>query len=532
MNRSLITLILLLIATALFSSAPVSASTEHEAQQIQAIIDQAQNRLWLGIYNKGGNRAFEEGLELVETASGMHQQAQLTPEQKNELSSQIFALEQELELLIELYGERFYGIFPLARLMITSSQIDGGLAITEQLHAPPDTAAVEIATQNFAKQISHIDSPHIVIKSLPENRLLENLAHEVLAREGGLLPQNRSALIRALGTRQLDAFEQGLIDPQMRTAMMQAFNGESLIVLTITRSSPANDDLVKYALSGDVYLRGKAIQGGPDDARPITRAVNSMAFGAMLDRRDQFWPIIVMQLLLFALALLWAARVTWSTEKALFSKLVVGTACFVFGRVFMLVCVILLRRIAPEASAMMSAAWWWPALVGILAVLGGGLVAWIGQARLNEIIPGARGARAVGSIFALVALGATSYFVEPMLLLEESCGYAVLIPFTIASIGIAVIFGFAARTGPPIPHYFSVGPLILAPLAGVFLLQASAPALWGVVGATAILSVIAALRHRYTVAHGIEEPEPTPEAAAEADQQRLVKFSKTIKEKL
>jgi hypothetical protein len=170
--------------------------------------------------------------------------------------------------------------------------------------------------------------------------------------------------------------------------------------------------------------------------------------------------------------------------------------------------------------------------VGLLAVLGGGLAAWVGQAQLTDIVPGARGARAVGSIFALVAIGTSSYFVTPLLLLEKQRGFTSLIPFVLASVTLAILFGFAARTGPPVPHYFAVGPLALAPLLGMCLFRVSPQPLWLMAGLSGILGLAAWVRHRYAVAHGTEEPEPTAEEAAQADHQMLDKLSKKFKKKV
>ena len=114
----------------------------------------------------------------------------------------------------------------------------------------------------------------------------------------------------------------------------------------------------------------------------------------------------------------------------------------------------------------------------------------------------------------------------------ESPGFADLVPFVVASVGLAVVFGLAARTGPPIPHYFTVGPLLLAPLAGICLLIASPGLLWVVTGLTGVLCLAAWIRHRVKLAHGTEEPEPSPEEAAQADQQKLVKLSQKLGKKL
>ncbi|MGB5392004.1 MAG: hypothetical protein WBP10_17645, partial [Thermoanaerobaculia bacterium] len=148
------------------------------------------------------------------------------------------------------------------------------------------------------------------------------------------------------------------------------------------------------------------------------------------------------------------------------------------------------------------------------------------------IVPGARGARAVGSMFALVALGAGSYFVAPLLLLDGSRGFANLLPFVLASVSLAMLFGLAARTGPPVPHYFTIGPLLVAPLVGVCLLTASPGLLWAMVALNGFLCLAAWVRHRYALAHGTEEPEPSPEEAAQTDQERIVKLGQHLTKKL
>ena len=151
------------------------------------------------------------------------------------------------------------------------------------------------------------------------------------------------------------------------------------------------------------------------------------------------------------------------------------------------------------------------------------------QAQLTDIVPGARGERAVGSIFALVALGACSFFVAPLLLLDENRGLISLIPFVASSVSLAVLFGFAARTGPPVPNYFTIVPLLMAPVVGVCVFTASPGTIWISAGLTALLCLAAWIRHWRALARGTEEPELTEEEAALADQQRLIKLGEKLK---
>ena len=138
----------------------------------------------------------------------------------------------------------------------------------------------------------------------------------------------------------------------------------------------------------------------------------------------------------------------------------------------------------------------------------------------------------MGSIFGLVALGVCSYFVTPILLLDGSHGFYNIIPLVLLSTSLAVLCGFAARTGPPVPHYFMVGPLLIAPLAGAVMLRALPEHLWILFGLSGLLGLVALARHRIMVARGTEELEPSAEEAAEADQQRLIKLGKKLVKKV
>lgn len=181
--------------------------------------------------------------------------------------------------------------------------------------------------------------------------------------------------------------------------------------------------------------------------------------------------------------------------------------------------------------AMAVSALWWPGALGFFAIIVGGLVAWIGQARLSNVIPGARGERAVSAIFGLVALGACAYFVAPLMLLEGTLGFETIVPLVLVSVSLAALFGFAARTGPPVPHYFMIGPLLLAPMAGGCLFMALPEYLWAMVGLSGILCFVAWVRHRVKLSHGTEELDPSPEDAAKADQEILIKLGNKFRKK-
>ncbi len=276
------------------------------------------------------------------------------------------------------------------------------------------------------------------------------------------------------------------------------------------------------------------VQGSPVDATPFVRLETFDIVGSARDRRSQYRPIVLTKLALFALALAWASRIKWSIDRPfrIFYRLAIGALLFVFGRVHASVLILLLRRFIPDASMMALASWWWPALLGPLLILGGGLVAWIGQARLTDIVPGRRGATAVGSIFALVALGACSHFVTALVIFDQPEGWGNFVALLLSATCLAMLFAFAARTGPPVPHYFMLGPILASVFVGLSLMKAAPRQLWLMAGVSALLCVAAWLRHRIAVARGTEEPEPTPEEAAESDTEKMIKIEKKLSDKL
>ncbi len=527
MNIVRLPVVLLLVTVLAATISQASASSE-----VDEVLQRADLLLRLGVLEQGADRSFEEAGRLLESAELGIDEAGLSPAVRERLTRELNAVREDLALLTELYEERFYGVFPIARLVASSAIEDEGLAISEQLFNPPDAAAVMITTHKLLDQLKQYDHPHIVFRSSPSDRRLENIAAEVLLRDDRSTPHMRRALVKGLSMEELEAFDRGEITAELVGRLYSIFDAVSLFILTIAQPITVDDASVVF-LGGDVYLPGEVVQGSLVDASPNIRVESFQYMGFALDRRQQYWWVVGIQALMLALALIWSAQLRWSVQKPLklFYRLAIGTALFVFGRIFTVAAVAIMKKYMPEATALAAAAWWWPALLGLLAILGAGLVAWVLQARLTNIIPGARGPRAVGSMFALAALGACSYFVVPLLMLDEGRGLISLIPFVAAGISLAVLFGFAARTGPPVPHYFALGPLAMAPVLGVCVFTASPDLLWMAAGATGLLCLAAWFRHRVALARGIEEPELTEEEAAQADQQRLIRLGEKFRKK-
>ena len=524
-----------LLAVLIVAPVTISAAAVQPAPDAAAIsqeLDRVELLLRLGVVEKGAGQSFEDASDLLRTARDQLASAELTVEDHQRLEREIAAVEENLDLLTEIYDGRFFGVFPLVRLTIPFLYADEGFALTEQLFHSPNEAAVRSATRALLNQIDMFFHPHVVVRSTTKDRHLEILAFENLLRDGRTTPHTRREVIEALSETDLGLFDDGEFDPEIVDRLRIAFGAADLLVLTF--GAPVEfGDIFAVPLRVDYYIPGETVQGAPTDATLEIVTESPRYLGFARDRRGLSRPIIAVQLLLLVLAAAWATRVQWSLDRTLTTtpRIAIGAGLFAAGRIITIATLFLLQRVTPDPSAMATASWWWPALLGLMVVVGGGLVVWIAQARLTDIVPGARAAPAVGTIFALVALGSSSYFVAPLLLFDAGQGSTSLAALVIASVSLAYLFGLAIRTGPPVPHYFAIGPLILAPMLGAFLAMVSPDLLWASVVASGFLALAAWFRHRWAVAHDTEEPEIDPAAAAEADQKRLSELEKKLHKK-
>ncbi len=503
----------------LFAASLASADDESD---IRLLVDQAEGMLRFGLVEKGGSPELAHALDLLDEADGLTASADLTPVARASLSEQIEATRKDVNHLLTRARGRFYGEFPLARLTNPTVFAGKDLSATEELFWRPAEAAVEIAAKKVIDEIIRFQYPHVVFRSEPADRELELFALNMFVQAPRPIAHTRTELMEALSAGQLAAFDRGEISPQIIEALSDAFHAVNVLVVTVRRGVELPDGEI-ILLEGDFYSPGKA---SPTD--------NFLHRGFARDRRDQFLPLILSQLFLFAVAVVYAGSMRWSRVAPWtpVRKILTGAILFGFGFVCMILAVHFLTKIVPNPAATVAGSWWWPALFGPATIIGPGLVAWMLEARLSASMPGPGGDRAVASIFALAAMGACAWFLGPLLLLERSHGFASFVPFVLASTSLAMLFGFAMRTGPPVPSGFIIGPLLLSPLVGIGVFMVSPRLLWILVGVSAALHATATLRHRYAVAHGTEELEPGEEEAARADAEKLKKISDKLKGKL
>jgi hypothetical protein len=510
----------LLAGCCLFAALGTGAT---EVTQVRALVDQAEGMLWFGLAESGRVREFTEALQVLDRAEDVLDTAEMPDVDRINMARRIEVLREDLTLSLEHSRGRFYGAYPLARLILPFPMVVRQRDhLTETLRRESANEAVRTAAGRVVEDIVRFQYPHVVFRSEPRNRALELEAMRTFSSANRPFAHSRADLVGALTEDELAAYDRGDFDTGTMARLMKQIGASKLLVVTVREGVDLPDGTL-------VVLDGVFFQIGSDGA---TDSFAHMGFSRA--RHPQLRSIAWVYLVLLGVALVLATRTPWSLTDPwpVLHRVAMGATLFAVGRVFAFVAVMLLWKIIPHPDASAPGASWWPGLLVLAMILGSGLSAWIGQARASRIVPGSRSSRAVGMIFVIAAIGATAYFIEPLLLLEPERGMAVFVPLILASALLAGLTGNAVRTGPPVPHYFVVGPIFVAPLVGLSLFAMSSARLWVLVGVSGALCLAAWIRHRYAVAHGLEEAKPDEAEAERADDQRLEEIGKKIEKKL
>ena len=489
-----------------------------DADDLATRLAQADGLLWVALAEGGRVQTLADALSIVSEVETRMEATTLPEEVRAPLRDRIEALRVDLENLHRASGFRFVGSFPLVRLVEPVSDE----AVTETFRRDPALEAVRGASQRVVDEVVRLQYPHVVFRSVPVNRALESEALRVFAQADRPFAHSRAEVVGALDTAQVKAYDRGELDARGIARLCEAFGAEKLLVLTL-REDVSLPDATMVVLEGVFYARSSA---EPSDS--------FAHMGFARDRRDQLGPVMIAQVLLLVLALLLAVSTPWSRVRPwpLPRRLVVGAGLFVLGRVLAILLMVAGREIMPAFDAPAAPSVWWPAAVGIVVFLGTGFLGWLVKTRVVKSLPGGRTSRAVGTIYAVTALGAIAYFAEPLLLLDPVRGPALLPPLAIVTILLAGLTGYAARTGPPVPTWFLVGPLLGAALVGLALFAMDARGLWGTALLGVLLVVLAVVRHKVAVARGTEEPEMDEEDAERVDAERLEKVAKGLQQDL
>ena len=97
---------------------PAAVLDAAQAEEIRDLAAGAEALMRIGGAEKGASRAFDEASAMLIQAEELLAGADLSPASQKTLNLEIEAVRDDLEDLMDFYEERFYGVFPLARLTL------------------------------------------------------------------------------------------------------------------------------------------------------------------------------------------------------------------------------------------------------------------------------------------------------------------------------------------------------------------------------------------------------------------------------
>ena len=513
---------LLALQIVLGGPAVAQTATEADTQPAEAL-RRAQVLYWVGVEQQGLLESFDRALEELDRAEAALATANLEPAERRGLNLQVRTLREELDNQYARVRPSFYGVFPLARLIVPTLLMDARLAGAYELVDPPARVAVGMAAKESLIDILRFQHPHVVVNSRPPNRELEAEAIAVFALGTRPWVHSRTEVLALLTEAQLELFDRGTITAEIKDRLLSSFDATQLLVLDILEEAVLAGDHL-YVLQGRFY------------ARDSLGTVDSFARrGIARDRRDQLVPLLLTNagLLLLSIVLYPAfARLHGRFSRTLGALAMSGGAAFVVGRLLAWVAIPFLDAIEPAPTAPAILSWWWPALIGLVLVALPGILGWLLAMRIKRLF-GLKGERAVGAIFGVSTLGMCAYFAGPLLILQGAAGFQSLVPLTLAASGLANILGGALRTGPPVAPFFMTGPLLFSPLLGMALLHGRPGPLWGVAAASIVLAIVVALHNLHTRKHRPRGHEDQDEDAAyREDEQKMRVVEEELAKKL
>lgn len=421
----------------------------------------AETYYWLGIAERGNVAAMRQGLGHVEKGFSLLKTFALSPEQEEELAQRLRAVQQDLELQIDMHADTLYGAFPLVRLLAPSLFGDAGSAGTFELVDDPAVMAASSAafllSQDVLQKWNSRPQLNVVFNSLPKDAGLENEVLYAFNASPKFYVHNYQEVSAALSEDQLALFDTGQFTHTMAQRLCRELQIGDVLVVT-AKQVDVVDGSHFYNLEGLLH----ASSGG----EPIQRFF-SMGFSR--DRRGQLVPLVWLTLGLLFVALVVCAGLHYSPgdrPAQISQSLTIAAAAFAIGRVAPWVLLPTLSSLAPEPETLVLLSFWWPALAGVSLFLIPSLLLRVALGRTSGMLPVVSRERGMAGVFVAVAMGVCAYLAVPCHLYMQAHAMAVFAPLVVGAGAATYVAGRALSMCRPWPPQHMVAPVILLLVLG------------------------------------------------------------------
>jgi tetratricopeptide (TPR) repeat protein len=422
------------------ATAEADASMKDCVQAIRTELKHAETYYWFGMAEQGNLDAFRNGLSHLDRAELLIEQGSLSDDEASQFQARVDGLRTDLDEQIEIAHDTLYGLFPLTRFLRRSIFSDSISLHTFELIDDPTVMASTFAAKNLAletiKQWTQRHQLDVVFTSVPHNPQLENEALYVFNSHPKYFVHNLREVTDALDDAQLKDFQAGRVTPGIRRSLLSAFGVNDLLVVLV-RETDVTDGNYFYILEGKIY---RSQQDDP------THSFAVMGFSR--DRNAMMVPIIVTNMLLLGLAYaaFWLEsriRKRAVVRASTATILVLPLAAFTVGRCTPWFLAPLLSSIAPIPETLAIVSFWLPCVAGtaliVVPMIGFRLV----SNRLARFWPMFGTSGRLVAVFTGIGAGAAAYFSVPLFLYLEGFAPVVLLPLTLAVVGLAYLLGRA-----------------------------------------------------------------------------------------
>ena len=501
-------------STAFYAMAAEAADVPTPAEKAESELVHAETYYWFGMAEQGNLAAFGKGLRHLDRAAGVVERGPFSDDEKRRYRARIEGLRTDLEGQIEIAHDTLYGLFPMTRFLARSIFADSTSLRTFEVIDDPTVMASTFAAKNLAletiKQWTQRHQLDVVFTSVPHNPALENEALYLFNSHPKYFVHNLREVTDALDEQQLEEFQSGRVTPEIIKSLLDAFGVNDVLVVLVREADVIDGDYF-YIVEGEIHHAG---QESP------THDFAVMGFSR--DRNAQFTPIVLTNLLFLALAYaaFWLQgrfRRRAAVRASTGTFLVMPLAAFATGRCMPWFLGPLLHSIAPIPETLAIVSFWVPCVAGAALTVVPMILVWVTSKRLAKLWPMfGIDARAV-AVFVGIGAGAAAHLSVPLFLYMPGSAVAVLVPLTIAVVGIAYLLGRALDGVDRLSMAVSYVPILLALFWGAAVFQCLPSWTWG---AAALVAIVCGLPVALGARRRIEEDKPATGIIAQAPEAR------------
>ncbi|MCG8586420.1 MAG: AAA family ATPase [Pirellulales bacterium] len=435
----------------------------------------AETYYWFGMAELGNMAAYRKGLRHLDDARTLAARLPESDAERARLNARIDGLQTDLEKQTGIAVDTLYGVFPLVRFLNRSIFAESLTLGTYEIIDDPAVMASTGAARLLALQtITEWVGRHqldAVFTSIPHNPELENEVLYVFNSHPKFFVHNLREVIDAVDKEQLADFQAGNITPDVRDAMLSAFNVNDAIFVKVIEVDVVDGDHF-YIVEGRIYRTG---------TESPTHEFAVMGFSR--DRNAQFWPIIVSSVLLLGLAyaafwIQFRVRQRATVRVSSTTFFVAPLAAFVIGRCTPWVLGPLIKRISPIPETLAIASFWVPCLAGAALTVVPMLVFWVLSKRLGAIWPVFSMDGRAAAVCAGIGAGSAAYLAVPLFLYTPENAPMLLVAATISVVGLGYLLGRALDGVDRLSMKVAIVPLLLSFFVGAAVFQGVASWTW------------------------------------------------------